>query len=394
MSQRSPELVEAISATMVQQPFFAVLLCDLLTIKESATVVGAGDRQNPTAYTNGLDIVINPAFFKKLAVKERVFVLAHEICHVILQHPQRMRAYHDMGFGPDLNKFSSKRFNIAADYIINAYLVELQVGVQPVGTLLNSQFSSKDLVDEVYLKIPEDEDEEGWDGHEMADDVSKLPDKGTIQRAVASAAATQKSVRGSLPGGLQRLVDEILDPQVNWQQHLRAAVVERAGNNESTWRRPNRRRIAVAPHVYMPGRTGTQSEPVSLEIDTSGSISDHVLNVFLAEAHGIMSDVQPERLYVGFVDASLYNDEIIEITDVNEVLDLKQKAGGGGGTDMTVMHEELVKRNIEVSYEIILTDGYCEFGEDTNVPTVWCITTENITAPWGTTVHVKIADPK
>lgn len=394
MTTRSPELIEAISATMVQQPFFAVLLCDLLTIKESDTVIGAGGRQNPTAYTNGLDIVINPAFFKKLSVKERVFVLAHEISHVILQHPQRIRAYHDMGFGPDLNKFSSKRFNIAADYVINAYLVELQVGAQPVGTLLNAQFSSKDLVDEVYLKIPEDEDEEGWDGHEMAEDVSKLPDKGQIQRAVAAAAATQKSLQGALPGAMQRLVDEILEPQVNWQQYLRSAVTACAGNNESTWCRPNRRRIAVAPYVYMPGRTGTRSEPASLEIDTSGSITDHVLKVFLSEAHGIMSDVQPEALYVGFVDSALFNDEIIEINDVNEVLDLRQKAGGGGGTDMTVMHQELVKRSIEVRYEIILTDGHCEFGEDTGVATIWCITTESITAPWGTTVHVKIPEPK
>lgn len=387
---RSPELVEAISATLVQQPFFAVLLCDLLEIKESEMVIGGNGRPNPTAYTDGLKVVVNPAFFKKLSVKERMFVLAHEVCHVIFQHPHRMRSYHDLGFGPDLVPFSSKRFNIAGDYVINAYLNELKVGAQPLNSLLNGQFTSADLVDDVYLKIPDDEDQDsGWDHHEMASDPSTLPDKGTIQRAVASAAAAQKA-SGRMPQGLQRLVDEILDPQVNWQQYLRSAIVTFAGNNEATWNRPNRRRIAMAPYVYMPGRAGTRSEKCSLEIDTSGSISDHELQVFLSEAHGIMSDVQPEKLYVGFVDAALFNDEIIEIDDLNDVLDLKKKAGGGGGTDMTIMHQELVKRGIEVAYEIVFTDGYCDFGEDTGVPTIWCITNESISATWGITVHVKI----
>lgn len=389
MSTRSPELVEAISATLVQQPFFAVLLLDLMTIHESRTVIGH-DRENRTAYTDGTKIVINPDFFKKLDVKERMFVLAHEITHVILQHPARMKGYHDMGYGPDLKPFSGKRFNIAADYIINAYLNELKVGAQPVGTLLNGQFTSADIADEVYLKIPDDEEDEGWDQHELPNANTPLPDKGTIQRAVASAAGAQQAA-GKLAGGLQRLIDSILEPQVNWVEHLRSAITTCAGTSEQTWARPNRRRLAMAPHVYWPGRCGSQTEPISLEIDTSGSIGQEELRTFLTETHGILSDVAPEKVYVGFVDSGLYNDEIIEITDVGEVMDLQLKAGGGGGTDMTVMHQELEKREIKVGYELIFTDGYTPFGEDTGVPTIWCITTEDIVAPWGKTVHVKIA---
>jgi Schitoviridae HNH endonuclease len=394
MSERSPELVEAISATLVQQPFFAVLMCDLLKVRESEHILSDASRANPTAYTNGIDLVVNPKFFKKLTVHERIFVIAHEVCHVIFQHPQRMKMYADMGFGPDLNAFKPRRFNRAADYVINAYLNELKIGAQPLDTLFNPQITSADLVDDVYLKLPDDDDDDdGWDGHELPPDPSQLPDKGQIQRAVAAAANAQKT-RGALPGALQRLVDEILEPQVDWSQHLRSSVVMMAGTNEQTWARPNRRRIACAPHVYLPGRAGTRSKPVSLEIDTSGSITDHILTVFLSETHGILSDVQPEKIYVGFVDSALYNDEIIEIDDVNQVTDLRQKAGGGGSTDMTVMRKELVKRGIEVDYDIILTDGYCDFGEDTGVPTIWCITTEGIDSPWGTTVHVTIPEPK
>lgn len=386
---RSTELTEAISGILVQEPFFACLLMDLLEIKESDTVLSGNGRPNPTAYTNGRVIVVNPAFFKKLNVKERIFVLAHEICHVIMAHPERMRLYADMGFGPDLLPFKPMRFNIAGDYVINAYLNELKVGAQPMGTLLNGQVTKDDLVDDVYLKVPDDDDQDaGWDGHEPADPNAPPPSKAQIQQAVAQAAAAQKS-SGTMPAGLQRLVDSILEPQVKWAEHLRGAVITTVGNNESTWARPNRRRLAVPPHAYWPGRTGTRTGPIALEIDTSGSIGDDVLKVFLSETHGILTDVMPEKIFVMFVDAKLHNDEVIEIDDPNEILDLAQKAGGGGGTDMGVVFRELEERDIGVEYVVVLTDGYCDFGEDRGIPTIWCITTD-VVSPWGTTIHIKI----
>lgn len=379
-SQRSPKLVEAISATIVQQPFFAVLLLDLLEIVETDTV--------PTLATNSRKLFINPKFFEGMDIQERIFCLAHEVCHVIFQHPERMKLYHEMGYGPDLLPFSGKRFNIAGDYVINAYLNELKVGKQPLNTLLNGQFSSADLVDDVYLKVPEDEEDENFDSHMPADPNAKGPTKAAIQRAVAQAAAAAKS-QGKLPAGLQRLVDSINEPQVTWGDHLRATITTMMGKDTSTWARPNRRRLAVPPHVYWPGKAGLQTGPVAIEIDTSGSIGDHELKCFLSELHGILNDVHPEVVYVGFVDAALFNDEIHEIHDVNEVLDLTQKAGGGGGTNMLVIFEELEKRALAVDMVVVFTDGYCDFGTDNGIPTVWCITTD-VVAPWGTTVHVKV----
>lgn len=388
MDSRSNELIEAISATLVQQPFFACLLMDLLEVKESDQICGT-DRPNPTAYTNGKQIVVNPKFFKKLTPPERVFVMCHEITHVILQHPDRMKLYYELGYGPDLKPFSGKRFNIAADYVINSYLNELKIGAQPVGTLLNAQITSAELVDDVYLKIPEDENQdEGWDTHVPADPNAPAPDKATIQRAVAAAASAAKQM-GKLPGGLQRLVDEILDPQVKWTELIRSAITTCVGNTEQTWCRPNRRRLAAAPHVYWPGRSGIQSGQLAIEIDTSGSIGEKELKVFLSEIHGILSDVMPEKIHVMYVDAQLYNDEVIEIDDPNDILDLGKKAGGGGGTDMTVVFREVEKRQLPVEYIIVLTDGYTPFGEDCGIPTIWAITSD-VVAPWGMTVHVDL----
>lgn len=395
---RSDALVEALSSMINQQPFFAVLTFNLLELHESETFPG-GMPCN-TAATDGKHVYINPTFFKKLTVPERVFVLAHEVTHVILQHPDRMKAYAEMGYGPDMLEFQSQRFNKAADYVINSYLNELGVGRQPLDTLLNGQYGKDDLVDDVYCKLPPEPDDPnqgqgsgagGWDQHlpgEQSADGTGSPSKAEIQRAVAMAAGAAKA-QGTLPGALQRLVDEIIDPEIPWDQILERTIQTIYGNEEATWAKVNRRRLAMAPHIPWPGRSGNRAGNIALEIDTSGSIGPDELNKFLGVTSGILKSVQPETIYAMYVDSHLFNDEVIELTDMDDLSTLKAKAGGGGGTDMTVVFREIEARELDVEYVIVLTDGYTPFGEDVGIPTIWCITTD-VVAPWGQTINVKL----
>jgi predicted metal-dependent peptidase len=397
--ERSPELVEALSCMINQQPFFAVLTFNLLEIQETDSLPGGAVCN--TAATDGRRLYISPKFFKKLTVQERVFVIAHEITHVILQHPGRAKGYIDIGFGPDMKPFQMARLNMAADYVINAYLNELKVGHQPAGTLLNAQFDSTWLVDDVYCKIPELEDDDpssggggqgGWDQHLPGDQANDVDGSGKaeIARAVAMAAGAARAI-GNLPGALKRLIDEIIDPEIPWEQYLERNIQCIYGNDEATWSKVNRRRLAVAPHVPWPGRIGSRCGNLALEIDTSGSIGDETLTKFLGIFSGILKSVMPETVYCMYVDAKLYNDEVIEIQDLSELEHLKSKAGGGGGTDMTVVFREIEERALEVEAVVVLTDGATPFGEDVGIPTIWCIVdNESVTAPWGTTIHVKL----
>jgi predicted metal-dependent peptidase len=289
------------------------------------------------------------------------------------------------------------RFNKAADYVINSYLVELGVGHQPLDTLLNAQYGKDDLVDDVYCKLPEEDEDgkggggggkDGWDQHIPGDGEADGPGKAEIQRAVAMAAGAAKA-QGKLPGALQRLVDEIIDPEIPWQDYLERTIVCMYGNEEASWARVNRRRLAVAPHVPWPGRAGNQAGNIALEIDTSGSIGQAELNTFLGVVKGVLSSVMPEKIYAMYVDSELFGD-VIEIDDVMDLDNLKAKAGGGGGTDMTVVFREIEARELDVEAVIVLTDGYTPFGEDCGIPTVWCITSPDIKAPWGTTINVKL----
>lgn len=377
---RSYELTEAIAALIQRQPFFAVLLLDLLEVVETDSI--------KTACTDSKQLMVNPTWFKEKcrSTDERLFVLAHEVLHVVNHHPTRLKYYMDMGFGPDLKPFSKNKANHAMDYIINDMLIHDGVGKPPIGALINPQFNRTMIWDEVYEMLPdEDDNDDSMDEHVPADPGAQ-PSKAQIQRAVQSAAQAAKAM-GKVPSSMQRLVDEICNPQVPWQEHLRRAVATMTGRDTQTWARPNRRRLAVAPHIYWPGQMGMHAGCVLSINDTSGSVSDKEQATFFGELHGILSDLQPEMLYVTFVDAEVHG--IHELHDVNDLIGLKNEIKGGGGTDMTEGFKIIPQLAVRPSTVIVFTDGYTPFGEDTGIPTIWCITSD-IVAPWGTTIHVAV----
>ena len=65
-----------------------------------------------TQATDGVNLFINPEFTDKLDLTEKVFVLAHEVMHCVLNHLRRGRS----------NGHNMQRSNIAADYECNITL--------------------------------------------------------------------------------------------------------------------------------------------------------------------------------------------------------------------------------------------------------------------------------
>lgn len=384
---RSPAVTEGISALLVQQPFFASLMLDLMEIVETPSLPDGTDMG--ICATNGKALFINPEKFAKLPVPERVGMLAHEIMHVILQHASRKHNYLQLGFGPDLKVFSTKRFDHACDYIINAHLIA-QGFKLPLGSLQNSQVTGDDIVDEIYLKLPDDEEDkpDGNDDH-IADDGQSQVSQPVMAAALKKAQEIAK-MQGKGAAGLERTIDQICEPEVPWEEHLRKTIMNMTrGRDEMTWARPNRRKLAAPPHLYLPGRTGREGPEISITVDTSGSIGQDELNTFMGETKGILSDVAPKAVHLAYCDDEVHGD-VISFDDVNELEAVAQKAGGGGGTNLPKSFEKFAELELPIETRIIFTDGYTPFGEDDGLPTIWCITTEGLEAPWGTTVHVKI----
>lgn len=379
MAQQSESVTAAISRLLMKQPFYAVLLMDLLEIKETPSV--------KTAATDGKYLYINTEFFENKCKNdnERIFVIAHEVLHVVMRHCPRLKMYAERGFGPDMQEFSRNKWNRATDYIINDTLYQDKVGSMPEWVLHHPDYDYEQLADDVYLKLDDDDDEDSFDEHMEADDAD-MPTEGDVQRAVASAAQAAKA-QGDIPGCMKRLVGEMLEPQISWKEKLRMALQFRAGKDESTWSRPHRRRIAMPPHLYMPGVTGHQAGHVVVYIDTSGSISDVELNAFMTEICCIAQDTQPELLQVGSFDTEAYAPK--DILSPEEVLEYEPE--GGGGTHLPSVYPKLEELGIIPDALVLLTDGYTDWGDKPKYPVIVVSTTKQ-SAPYGDNIRLHLGE--
>ncbi len=385
---KSKELTEALSKTIMNYPFYAVLLMDLLRIYEGEDV------PVPTAGVDGKNLFINSNFWSKLSIDERVFILCHEVMHVVLRHPQRTKLYMDRGVGPDFKKFSSMKMNHAEDYIINDMLVKSGLKDMPEGGLLNPQYDCSMLADDVYCKLKDEDmqkqgpgqgDDGNWDTHMPAGkDAVEGVSEADVQRALKSAEATAKA-QGNMPAHLKRLIDDICEPQIDWTEQLQLEVTSAAGRDEATWARPHRKRLAVPPHVYMPGGCAHRAGVIVVFGDTSGSVSDKEWAHFFGETASILEELKPEELWIGSCDTVAYGPHRMDSADELRTY----KPEGGGGTHMPAIFDKLREKGIVPDTLIILTDGYTDFGEHPGYPVIWGMTTD-VTAPFGKNVHIKV----
>lgn len=112
-----------------------------ITLVADAELARAHDISVAAVNAEAGEIYINP--LRQLEDEEWRFVLAHEMLHAALRHGDRCGAR-----DPYL-------FNIAADYVINGWLCEMQVGTMPEGLLYDAEL--KDLsAEEVYDRIAKD----------------------------------------------------------------------------------------------------------------------------------------------------------------------------------------------------------------------------------------------
>jgi predicted metal-dependent peptidase len=410
----------------------------------------------PMAATDGRRLYINPEYLMTLKPAEGVFVYAHEMYHVVSRHPQRMAHYMKSGklAGLDYDQFKG---NQAADYTINADLVESQVGMINAAWLWASDVKGSEAWEEVYKRKykkelsgpgqggggqgpgqgqggapgqgqgqgqpqpqPKPQPGETWGGSGKSakgakqdpraqaqgggfDDVlppevdpvtgaEDIPSDSEFREAIARAAAAAKSV-GNLPGRIKRLIDEILEPQVNWRDHIRMLMTGKIGAKSETWDKPNRRYAALGAlsrngFPVMPGRRGHGANTVAVAIDTSGSIGPNELAAFLAEVGGVLNDVRPKRIVVMGCDTRIT--QVEEVTTLDELAELRRKGvKGGGGTRFEPPFDYLAKEGIRPEALIYLTDLEGSVGAQPAYPVIWACTTNKV-APWGDTVAIKI----
>jgi len=248
--------------------------------------------------------------------------------------------------------------------------------------------------------ILKEEDEggggDGFDDHDWGDanDMSQEEKQQLakeIDQAIRQGQIAHQKVAGKGAGGMDRAIQELLEPKVNWREVLREYVKTMCrAKDTSSWRRVNRRFLSMG--TYMPSLIGERVGRLVIAIDTSGSIGDKELAEFLSEVKGIAEEVNPSAVDLIYWDSDVAGHEEYDETTVPNIVSATRPKGGGG-TSPSCVSEYLKEKKIEPECVILLTDGYVgdDWGTEWVAPTLWCIVNgpDGIVAPNGKTIHIK-----
>jgi predicted metal-dependent peptidase len=376
---------DVVTGLLMRHPFYGSLLMRLKHVRD--------DKLNPpTAAVTPNEIRWHPEFFASMSEPEALFVISHEIRHIVFGHLDHMRHFRAVNLGPDGKEFDQNKYNQACDYVNNDGLKVDGIGKMPEIGLWDARYPHTMTPAEVYclLDTPGNASSKGkpsMDGHEPGEDPALGGEAPAITpSAIMQAANAHKALgRGDLPSGVDRLVGELRRPKVNPWARLRRLVTSRlSGYDRSTWNRLQRRMIVRG--IGMPSSTGVRAGRVDVVVDTSGSIGQEMLSLFGGHMGAIMSDAKPDLMRVLWCDTHVHRIDTVKDGSALRTL-LGKKVPGGGGTDMT----RAVRTSLESKPDVIvvLTDGYTPFcGAPKGVQLIWAITESHKVSPYGETLHI------
>jgi predicted metal-dependent peptidase len=336
------------------------------------------DDSIPTACTNGKSIRYNPDFLDTLTDEQVTFLVAHECMHPMLEHNWRCKGR------------NHKRFNKASDYVINQILTDENIGKFIEGGCLNkSLYDAGGGTSEGIYKLLEDGDDGdddgdiGGTGNDLEAGEGSQADQSQEQaewKVKVAQAAQAAKMMGKLSAGMARVVDQVLQPKVDWRDVLRR-FVEKAKTDERSFARPNRRFITQG--MYMPSRSGETLGEIAVAVDCSGSVGAKELAEFAAEVHALKEDGNPTKLHIIYFDSGVSHYDMYGPDDTPVI-----SPHGGGGTAFSPVFRYMDQHDITPVACIFLTDLYCDdFGPASTFPTLW-VTNGSDKAPWGEVVKM------
>lgn len=346
----------------------------------------------PTACTNGRDEKYGRAFIKELNDAELRFVVLHECYHKLYKHLITWKHLH---------KQNAKRANRACDYVINIKIADdnkdkfatmpRDANGKDIG-LIDDKYRGMDSAQVFKLLDDEDEDDEGGDGdfddHDWdgAQDLSDEERK-ELERDIDEAVRQGALAAGKVGAPVDRDLRQLMQPKINWRDVLREFLSTAcAGNDFSTWARPNRRFISTG--YYMPSGQSQKVGDVVLANDMSGSIDDECVAKYMAEAKSFFDMLCPDKVHLLYWDTEVRGHEIYNESNYDLLLS-QTRPKGGGGTDPSCIPLYLNKHGINPKAVVVLTDGYVSKWGTWSHPVMWCIVNGfDGYAPVGKTLHI------
>ncbi len=308
------------------------------------------------------EIYINPN--KNLSLEELKFVMAHEFLHAGLRHDARCQ-------GRD-----HYLWNIACDFVINGWLIEMHLGEMPSGSLFDEQFkglSAESIYDRIVTDIRIYRKLATFKGVGIGDilpvndkwwehDGMNLDD--FYRNAIIQGLEYHKEKdRGFLPSNLIEEIKALSHPPIPWDVELAQWFDEHFMPLEKTrtYTKLSRRQSST-PDIPRPAYKVEEDKKIGrtygVILDTSGSMDRQLLANALGAiaSYSIARDVTAVRVI--FCDAAPYDQGVMNPEDIAGSVKIK----GRGGTVLQPAIELLEKDESfpKKAPLLVITDGYCD----------------------------------
>jgi predicted metal-dependent peptidase len=308
------------------------------------------------------EIYINPA--AHLDEMTARFVIAHELLHVGLRHQSRRQ-------GRD-----AYLWNVACDYVINGWLIEMGIGELPeFGLLYDPELkglSAESIYDHIVVNLRRYRKLATLRGFQLGDmlgeDQSARPEglalDAFFRRCLAQGLAYHQSEgRGLLPGGLVEEIRALEQPPIPWDVALARWFDERFSPLERrrTFTRLSRRQSStpdIPRPMWVPAIDDDAGRTFGVLLDTSGSMDRKLLAKALGAiaSYSLARDVT--RVRVVFCDVVAHDAGYMQ----PEVIADRVRVRGRGGTVLQP-GVELLEKATDFPTDgplLIITDGLCD----------------------------------
>jgi predicted metal-dependent peptidase len=363
------KIIRARVKLLNDEPFFGRLLMEMKFEESERCGTMGVNRVGKCFY--------NPSFVDSLTEKELKGVICHELLHVILKHVERGK-----------NR-GQKLFNVAVDLVVNDILNENghslpEGGLIPMNHKYTLQTNKSPIVikdidkrgaESIYEEIRDGVDEndngsgeggsdldEGFDEHlygeggEDGDEDVAGRDGDYWKGKIVEAQITSK-MAGKSPLGMDRIINELVNPKLPWNKILAKYVRENIPY-DFTWKIPNKKTYSTG--VYLPN-TNKEGVKVLFLIDTSGSMDDDDLKICFSEINGVVKSIRGVSLSIVYHDTKVYEGSVLTNPNAGDIAKELRHCKGGGGTDFNTAYKWILDKRGNYDVVIHLTDGYDTF---------------------------------
>jgi predicted metal-dependent peptidase len=325
-------------------------------------------------------LYINPSYFDKYTLLERLAILKHEMLHILLDHVVRQ------------DERDSLMWNFATDCALNqlidkTHLPENCILPESLSEQLKVHVPSNESGEHYYELIKDTIQKNNncscsttstsFDGLEQFDDHStwqtSTGDKELVQditkRMIEKSQSETIKGNGTIPSECADWIAIYTrKSELNWKKVLRGIVGNKHIGRRSTIMRSDRR---FPQREELRGKVKDRMFNLLVISDVSGSMSTEAIAQTLSEVQHIC-DVTKTDVNLIQVDSIAYAPEKLSKKTKNF------KRNGIGGTMLYSAIDMAKKHNVDYQAVVVLTDGYLDINDieqfkSLNMKVIWLI---------------------